>query len=179
LLSLTTTLGFVLPSRNIQFRSQIMDGIIASGIITVVITITWLLGYPIGRIFVLYKAEDTTVLHTHPVVINFIQLTSGVMFCTFFFNFILSIAAKVCYDREEKETASLAMLVGHIAFAGMIICIPFYGFYFNTNIEKIAANYEKEINKWMDYKKNHPNNHDVNDEHEMINILETGINDSR
>ena len=130
-----------------------MDGIIASGIITVVITITWLLGYPIGRIFVLYKAEDTTVLHTHPVVINFIQLTSGVMFCTFFFNFILSIAAKVCYDREEKETASLAMLVGHIAFAGMIICIPFYGFYFNTNIEMIVAKYEERNQqqiKWMD-----------------------------
>jgi hypothetical protein len=155
-----------------------MDAIIASGTITVFPTITWLFGYPIGQIFISDKVEDTTVLYTHPVAIHFTQFTSGVVFCTFFLNFILSIAAKVHHDHEEKETASVAMLVGHIAFAGMIIFIPFYGFYFSTNIEKIAAKYEEEINKWMDNKKNHSNNNN-HDKHEMINKLETGINDSQ
>jgi hypothetical protein len=155
---------------NNQFRS--LFNIIVSGILTVYIGVAWLLlGYPIGRAIVSDKVEDT-VPYTHPVVIHYIQLTSGVMMGTFFLSFMVAIAAKVEYDHGEKETSSALSFFGFILFVGMFFFIYFYGSYFNTNIEKIAAKYEKGISKQMDNNKNHhPINHHHND-HEMINKLE-------
>jgi hypothetical protein len=43
----------------------------------------------------------------------------------------------------------------------MVFFISWYGFYFNINIEKIAAKYEKEISKQMD-NNYHPNNNNNN-----------------
>ena len=146
---------------NNQF--QIVYDIIVDGTtLTAYIGVAWLLfGYPLGRIFVSDKVEDT-VPFTHPVVIHFIQLTSRVMLCTFFLNFMLSIAAKVYYDHGEKETASAFSSFGLFLIVGMILFNSCYGFYFKSNIAKIAAKYEKEISKQMDNTSYHPNNN-----HEM------------
>jgi hypothetical protein len=145
---------------NNQFR--IVLNIVINGVLTAYIGVAWLLfGYPLGRIFVSDKVEDT-VPFTHPVVIHFIQLTSRVILGTFFLNFMSLIAAKVYHDHGEKETSSAFSLFGCILIIGMVFFISWYGFYFNTNIEKIAAKYEKRMNK------QHHNNC-----HEMVNILET------
>jgi hypothetical protein len=145
---------------NKQFQIQFV--IVINGILTSSIGVAWLLfGYPIGPMFVSDKVEDT-VPFTHPVVIHFIQLTSGVMLCTSFLTSMSFIAAKVYHDHGEKEASSAFSLFGCILIIGMVFFISWYGFYFNTNIEKIAAKYEKRMNK------QHHNNC-----HEMVNILET------
>jgi hypothetical protein len=73
------------------------------------------------------------------------------MVCTYFLNFIISIVAAVYYDHGEKETASAYHLFGCTLFNGMVFFISLYGFYFNTNIEKIAAKFEKKksTNGWI------------------------------
>jgi hypothetical protein len=143
---------------NNQFR--IVLNIVINGVLTAYNGVAWLLfGYPLGQIFVSDKVEDT-VPFTHPVVIHFIQLTSRVMLCTFFLNFMLSIAAKVYYDHGEKETASAFSSFGLFLIVGMILFNSCYGFYFKSNIAKIAAKYEKEISKQMDSKYHPNNNHD-------------------
>ena len=140
---------------NNQFR--IVLNIVINGVLTAYNGVAWLLfEKPIGRIFVSDKVEDT-VPFTHPVVIHFIQLTSGVMLCTSFLTSMSFIAAKVYHDHGEKEASSAFSLFGCILIIGMVFFISWYGFYFNTNIEKIAAKYEKEISKQMD-NKYHPNN---------------------
>jgi hypothetical protein len=73
---------------------------------------------------------------------------------------MLSIAAKVYYDHGEKETASAFSSFGSLFFVGMILFNSCYGFYFKSNIAKIAAKYEKEISKQMDSKYHPNNNHD-------------------
>jgi hypothetical protein len=139
-----------------------VSNIVIFGVLTASIGVAWLLfGYPIGRAIVSDKVEDM-VPFTHPVVIHFIQLTSGVMLCTSFLTSMLLIAAKVYYDHGGEQIASAFIRFGYIFYIGMIIFISCYGFYFNTNIEKIAAKYEKRMNK------QHHNNC-----HEMVNILET------
>jgi hypothetical protein len=150
----------VLSGINIQFRSQVMVDIVVSGSLMVFIVIAWLLfGYPVGRAIVSDKV-GYTVTYTHPVVIHFNQLTTGVIMCTIFLSFILFIVAKVYYDHGEKQKAVAYSAFGFILFDGMVIFISFYGFYFNTNIEKIAAKYENEINKWN-------NNHEITTIQEM------------
>jgi hypothetical protein len=151
--------GIVLSRTDIQFRS--LFNFIGAGSLTASIGVAWLFKNPIGRIFVSDKVEDT-VPFTHPVVIHFIQLTSRVILGTFFLNFMSLIAAKVYHDHGEKETSSAFSLFGCILIIGMVFFISWYGFYFNTNTEKIAAKYEKRMNK------QHHNNC-----HEMVNILET------
>jgi hypothetical protein len=147
-------------SRTNQFK--FVFNIVIFGVLTASIGVAWLLfGYPIGRAIVSDKVEDI-VPFTHPVVIHFIQLTSGVMLCTSFLTSMLLIAAKVYYDHGGEQIASAFIRFGYIFYIGMIIFISCYGFYFNTNIEKIAAKYEKEISKQMDNTSYHPNNN-----HEM------------
>jgi hypothetical protein len=153
--TLSVILGIIFSGTNYHFR--IVFDIIINGVLTASIGVAWLLfEKPIGRIFVSDKVEDT-VPFTHPVVIHFIQLTSRVMLCAFFLSFMLSIAAKVYYDHGEKETSSASSSFGLFLFDGMILFNWCYGFYFKTNIAKIAAKYEKEISKQMD-SKYHPNN---------------------
>jgi hypothetical protein len=146
----------VLMISRTNYHFRIVFDIIVYGVLTASIGVAWLFEKPIGRIFVSDKVEDT-VPFTHPVVIHFIQLTSRVILGTFFLNFMVLIAAKVEYDHGEKETASAFIRLGCNLFICMIFVISWYGFYFNTNIEKIAAKYEKEISKQMD-NKYHPNN---------------------
>jgi hypothetical protein len=154
---------------NNQFQFRIVFDIIHYGILTISIGVAWLLfDYPIGRIFVFVSSSsssdddkkvedddtdtdtdtDTTnmsvVPYTHPVVIHFIQLTSGVMICTYFLNFMILIIAKYYYDLGEKKTSSAYRIFGCILFISMVLFIWYYSFYFNTNIEKIAAKYEKK-----------------------------------
>jgi hypothetical protein len=151
-----------------------VSNIVIFGVLTASIGVAWLLfGYPIGRAIVSDKVEDM-VPFTHPVVIHFIQLTSRVILGTFFLNFMVLIAAKVEYDHGEKETASAFIRLGCNLFIGMVFVISWYGFYFNTNIEKIAAKYEKEISKQMDnkYHPNNNNNSNNNDEKTTTNKLE-------
>jgi hypothetical protein len=81
---------------------------------------------------------------------------------------MLSIAEKVCYDHGEKETASAFSFFDCIVSNGLVLFIWCYGFYLNTNIEKIAAIYEKEISKQMDNASYHPNNN-----HEMTTTTTT------
>jgi hypothetical protein len=134
-----------------------VSNIVIFGVLTASIGVAWLLfGYPIGRAIVSDKVEDM-VPFTHPVVIHFIQLTSGVMLCTSFLTSMSFIAAKVYHDHGEKETSSAFSLFGCILIIGMVFFISWYGFYFNINIEKIAAKYEKKISKQMD-NNYHPNN---------------------
>jgi hypothetical protein len=141
-------LGFVLSRRtNIQFRGGIITGIVVYGLSTVIVAIGWLFGRPIGQIFLSDKVEDT-IPYTHPVVIHFIQLTSGAMMSTLFVVFIVHMFAGVYYDRGERETASALILFGCTLLDGMVFFTFCYGFYFNTNIVKIAAKYEKEINQF-------------------------------
>jgi hypothetical protein len=132
---------------NMQFQSLIIADIVVYGLSTVIVAIGWLFGYPIGRIFVSYKMENTTVPYTHPVVIRFIKKTSGATLGAYFLNFMVLMAAKKVYhDLGEKAKASSVMAVGHLTFVGMCFFIYFYGFDFNTNIEKIAAKYELTTN---------------------------------
>ena len=153
--TLSVILGIIFPGTNYHFR--IVFDIIINGVLTASIGVAWLLfEKPIGRIFVSDKVEDT-VPFTHPVVIHFIQLTSRVMLCAFFLSFMLSIAAAVDYNHGEKETSSASSSFGLFLYDGMILFNWCYGFYFKTNIAKIAAKYEKEISKQMD-SKYHPNN---------------------
>ena len=153
--TLSVILGIIFSGTNYHFR--IVFDIIINGVLTASIGVAWLLfEKPIGRIFVSDKVEDT-VPFTHPVVIHFIQLTSRVMLCTFFLNCMSLIAAKVYHDHGEKETSSAFSLFGCILIIGMVFFISWYGFYFNINIEKIAAKYEKKISKQMD-NNYHPNN---------------------
>jgi hypothetical protein len=160
---LSAIFAFIILRTNMQFQSYIISHIVFSGILTVSIAVAWLFGYPIGRAIVSDKVEDM-VPYTHPVVIHFIQLTSGVMLCTFFLNFMLSIVAKVFHDHGEKETASAFCVLCCILYtSGMVFFISCYGLYFNINIEKIAAKYEKEISKQMDNTSYHSNNNHEND----------------
>jgi hypothetical protein len=156
--TLFVILGINFSRTNYHFR--IVFDIIVYGVLTASIGVAWLFEKPIGRIFVSDKVEDT-VPFTHPVVIHFIQLTSRVILGTFFLNFMVLIAAKVEYDHGEKETASAFIVFGCILIIGMVFFISWYGFYFNINIEKIAAKYEKEISKQMD-NNYHPNNNNNN-----------------
>jgi hypothetical protein len=151
----------VLMISRTNYHFRIVFDIIVYGVLTASIGVAWLFENPIGRIFVSDKVEDT-VPFTHPVVIHFIQLTSGVMLCTSFLTSMSFIAAKVYHDHGEKEASSAFSLFGCILIIGMVFFISWYGFYFNTNTEKIAAKYEKRMNK------QHHNNC-----HEMVNILET------
>ena len=66
------------------------------------------------------------------------------------------------------------MFVVFYLYTADLIFISCYGFYFNTNIEKIAAKYEKEISKQMDnkYHPNNNNNSNNNDEKTTTTKLE-------
>jgi hypothetical protein len=95
-----------------------------------------------------------------------------VMLCTLFLNFMVAIAAKVEYDHGEKETSSALSSFGCILFDCMIIFIYCYCLYFNINIEKIAAKYEKKISKQMDNNYHPNNNNNNNDEKTTTTKLE-------
>jgi uncharacterized membrane protein SpoIIM required for sporulation len=82
------------------------------------------------------------------------------------------IAAKVYYDHGEKETSSAFSLFGCILIIGMVFFNWCYGFYFNINIEKIAAKYEKEISKQLDNNYHPNNNSNNNDEKTTTTKLE-------
>jgi NADH:ubiquinone oxidoreductase subunit 5 (subunit L)/multisubunit Na+/H+ antiporter MnhA subunit len=122
-------------------------GVVVSSLSTVIIAVAWLFGYPIGRLIVSDKVKDRSLSpSTHPVVIHFIHLASGVILGNFFLNFIVAMA--VYHDHGENEAAiSLMITVNLILTVGMYIPIYFYGIYLDTNIEKIIAKYDKEFNK--------------------------------
>jgi hypothetical protein len=133
----------VFSRTNIQFQRQIVFVIIVSGILTFSIGVAWLFGYPIGRIFVSDKVENT-IPSTHPIVIHFIQITSRVTLGAFILNFLVLIAAKNYNDLGEKEKALLAAIhFGYIQIC-MVIFLFYYCLYFGKNIEKIASKYDKK-----------------------------------
>ena len=114
------------------------------------IPVAWLLfGYPIGRLLIVsHKVEDRLLSpSTHPVVIHFIHLTSGLYFGTCYIGLISLIS--LGHDLEENATAlpKLTTVVGFCLYYCMYIFLFCYGIYFNTNIEKIVAKHDKEFNK--------------------------------
>jgi hypothetical protein len=88
---------------------------IVYSILTASTGVAWLFGYPIGRAIIVSDKVGDVVTFNHPVVIHFIQLTSGVMLCTFSLSLMLSIVAAVAvdydYDHGEKEKAIAFLLV--------------------------------------------------------------------
>ena len=109
-----------------------------SGLILLFIPIAWLLfGYPIGRAMIF--SEDRCLSDsTHPVVTHFIHWTTGIIFGMNFLNYIIAFA--IYYDHGKNAIAGF-----------ILVCIYFfllcYLLYFNTNIKKIEAKYDKEFNK--------------------------------
>jgi hypothetical protein len=137
----------------------------------VFIDIAWLFGYPISQLLHILsdKVDDnkTSVVTTnHPVVIHFIRLTSGVILGTFSVLFMSLIATAVGSDRGEEDIASAFSHVGSLILVVGIVMFPScYGFYFNKNIEKIVAKYEKEVineEKRMNKEYYHNHHYDVN-----------------
>jgi hypothetical protein len=102
-----------------------------------------------------FDDSDNTVVpvpHTHPAVIQFIQISSGVILVTTSLSFMYQIVSSVYYNHGEFGKALIVAisLAWPISLLASLIFISFYGFYFNKNIEKIASKYDREIiNKQM------------------------------
>ena len=109
----------------------------------------WLLfGYPIGRLMIVSVEDRFLSPSPHPVVIHFIHLTSGVYFGTRLICLISFISLDL--DHEENEIALIIFFVNFILIVCMYIFLLCYGIYFNINIEKIAAKYDKRIQQRTD-----------------------------
>jgi hypothetical protein len=154
-------LAFLLQPQFTQFQKQNMVYFIVSGLLLMFIGIRWLFGYPIDQIIIVfsdYIVEDTTsVPSNHPVIIQFILVSSGVVLGTSLLSSIALTVMAVYYEHEEIETALAFSIVDCIILYGTNIFLLCYGFYFKTNIEKIAAKYEKE----------NPDNHEMTTRLEM------------
>ena len=124
-----------------------------SGSFLLFIPVAWLLfGYPIGRLMI---CSNRFLSHSnHPVVIHFIHRTSGVIFGASFLNFIILMS--FYYDHGAISDVRFAVC--------MYILLLCYGIYFNTNIEKIVAKYDKEFNK---ERTENNNNKEYYQNHEM------------
>ena len=113
------------------------------------IPVAWLLfGYPIGRLMIVSVEDRFLSPSPHPVVIHFIHLTSGVYFGTRLICLISFISLDL--DHEENEIALIIFFVNFILIVCMYIFLLCYGIYFNINIEKIAAKYDKRIQQRTD-----------------------------
>ena len=113
------------------------------------IPVAWLLfDYPIGRLMIVSVEDRFLSPSPHPVVIHFIHLTSGVYFGTRLICLISFISLDL--DHEENEIALIIFFVNFILIVCMYIFLLCYGIYFNINIEKIAAKYDKRIQQRTD-----------------------------
>ena len=124
------------------------------------IPVAWLLfDYPIGRLMIVSVEDRFLSPSTHPVVIHFIHLTSGLYFGTCYIGLISLISLD--RDHEENATAGpkLTTVVGFCLYDCMYTFLFCYGLYFNLNIEEIVAKYDKEFNKErMDNNKEYDHN---------------------
>jgi hypothetical protein len=163
----------VVPITNIQCQSKLIFDILVSGSVTVLIAIAWLFGYPIGRLLVVLSDKSKERL-VHPVTIqHFIQRTSGFILGTFFLRFMVEIAAVFFYDHGVKEETLVAIIVYAILISAIGFLLVFCHFYFDKNIGKNAAAYDKEINKLM-YR---PPNHGMTTTLELDAMIHNNNND--